>query len=516
MAYGSYRALYSSSLDRLFAIVGSGVYEIFADKTWKLRGNINTSAGMCSIAENETQLIIVDGTDGWIYDLRADTLTQIVNLVDMIQYISIATGGTGYNVGDILTINDTSVTADATVQVTSVTAGVIDALGVVLLTKGRGYTTGIKTTTIKSTSGALGSGATINVEGLVDGGFNSGNQVIAIDGFFVKNEINSGRFNWSYLRDGFTWDLLDFATAEGTPDNIVAVNKVNNEIWLFGPKTIEIWYDTGDYVNGQFQRVHQGFLDIGIAAPWSSATLGNTIFWLGSDAQGHGIVWQAENYMPNRISTHAIEYVIAQISKSVGIDDAVGYCYQQEGHFYYVLNFTKGKRTLVYDYKTEMWHERGFWNDSIATMERHRGQCCTFCFGKVFLGDYENSNLYELDLDTYTDNGNQIRRVRTGPHIRQDRKRLFHQEFEIDLERGVGLNEGQGSNPMITLTSSDDGGKTFGNERQLTIGKQGKNLTRAHTHRLGYSRDRVYRVTVSDPVKCVLTGARADIVAERG
>jgi hypothetical protein len=507
MASGNYRALYSSSLDRMFSVVGTRFYEIFADASWLERGQIRTVAGPVAITETETQLLLVDGQDGWIYDLLANTLTQIINYNNMVETVAITDGGTNYRVGDIVTLATPVNGVACTVSVFAINdGGEIAQAGVTIVAKGRGYTTGDKTTTSVN-----GSGAIINVESLVDGGFKSATHAITLDGFFICNEINSGRFFWSYLRDGNSWDLLSYATAEGTPDNILSIGKINNEIWLFGPRTTEIWYNTGNYDN-QFQRIQQGFLDIGIAAAWSNAALGDKIFWLGSDNVGQGIVYMATSYQPKRISTHAIEYVISQMSS---ISDAKGYCYQQEGHTYYVLNFTAGNRTLVYDVDTDMWHERSYWNANKNVAERHRGDYCTFCFDKVFVADYANTNLYVLDLNTYTDNGDPIRRQRTGPHIRKDRLRLFHSEFEVDLERGVGLNVGQGSRPHINLSFSDDGGKTFGNDRQLNIGAIGKTFTRARTTRLGYSRDRVYRLTITDPVKIVLTGARAAIEAER-
>jgi hypothetical protein len=507
MATGNYRALYSSSLDRMFSVVGTTLYEIFSDKSHLIRGQLSTVAGPVSITENETQLLLVDGSDGYIYDMIANTLTKIVNYNDMVDTVAVTAGGTGYRVGDIVTLAVPTNGAACTLSVYAVdSTGVIAQAGVSIVNRGRGYALQEYDTT-----SAYGTGAKITVETLAYGGFKPASHCITLDGFFICNELNSGRFFWSNLRDGLTWNLLDYATAEGTPDNIVSIGKVNNEAWLFGPKSIEIWYDTGNYAS-EFQRIQQGFIDIGIAAPFSNAVMGDKIFWLGSNAVGHGIVYVATNYVPQRISTHAIEYIISQIGD---ISDAVGYCYQQEGHHYYVLNFTSGNRTIVYDVDSGMWHERAYWNANTSKNERHRGQYSTFCFGKVFLADYSNTNLYIYDLDTYTDNGDPIRRQRTGPHIRSDRKRLFHHEFEIDLERGVGLVTGQGQQPYITLTYSDDGGKTFGNERKLTIGSLGKNLTRAHTHRLGYSRDRVYRLTISEPVKVVLTGARADIEQEQ-
>jgi hypothetical protein len=506
------RILYSTTADRLFAITGRVLYEIYKDGTYVERGSLGTVYGPATIAENDTQLIISDGRDGWLFDLRTDVLSKIENLQDMVETVSRGSGGTGYHVGDILTLTKSGTVGLATVQVLSVTDGVIDELGIALMDGGRGYTQATYPTT-----GGLGSGATINVETLRDNGFVASPQIVNIDGFFIARRPSTGEFCWSYLRDGSTWDPLSYATAEGSPDALLAINKVNNELWLFGKKTTEIWYDTGD-ADSQFQRVQQGFIDVGIAAPDSSAVLGNQIFWLGADSQGSGVVWSAINYMPKRISTHAIEYVIAKIAKESGIADAAGYCYQQEGHFFYVLNFSAGQRTLVYDASTEMWHERGYWVPSKHQMQRHIGSKAVSCWGKILIGDYRNANIYEMSLDAYTDNGNLIRRIRTGPHIRSDRKRLFFHEFEADVQRGVGLevaaDEVPGNDPQLLLTQSEDGGLTFGNERRLNIGRVGQNLIRAHCHRLGYSRDRVFRLTISDPVKTVLLGARCDITAE--
>lgn len=54
--------------------------------------------------------------------------------------------------------------------------------------------------------------------------------------------------------------------------------------------------------------------------------------------------------------------------------------------------------------------------------------------------------------------------------------------------------------PMLSLTYSDDGAHTFGNERSVSIGKTGEFSERVMFRRLGRARDRVYQVTGSDPV----------------
>jgi hypothetical protein len=314
------------------------------------------------------------------------------------------------------------------------------------------------------------------------------------------------------VRDGTSWDSLNYATAEGSPDNLITVGKINNELWLFGNKSIEVQYDTGD-ATSQFQRVNQGFIDIGCAAEWSVATINNAIFWLGANQQGQGIVWMASGLIPQRISTHSEEYSIGEMAD---ISDAVAFCYQQEGHFFYVITFPTGNKTIVYDLTTQMWHERPALDLATGALGRHRGQCFAFWNGKNYVGDYENANLYELDLDTFTDNGTAIVRRRTGGHLHQDRKRVFYREFEVDIERGVGTDYGQGEDPQAVLQWSNDGGFTWSNEYAGAMGRIGKRLTRLHWHRLGMSRDRVFRLTITDPVKAVILGARIDAEIEGG
>ena len=424
---GTYRALFTTSKNRLFAVIGSGLYEINADITATLLGTLHSNSGMVSISENETQLMTVDNHDGWIFKYSDSSF----NHVD-------------------------------------------------------------------------------------DGNFIPGAHVVNIDGFFIVNRQNTTQFAWSNLRDGFTWDSLNYATAESTPGNIVSLGKINNELWIFKNDKTEVWGDTESTINGvvyPFTRLNNGIIDIGCAAAWSVATINNAIFWLGANQQGQGIIWMASGYQPTRISSFSEEYAISKMST---ISDAVAFCYQKRGHTFYQITFPSANRTFVYDLTTQMWHERGYYNSATGLNDRHRAQVFAAWNGKNYVGDYQNANLYELDEETYTDNGNIIKRIRTGGHVHSDRKRMFFEEFEIDLERGVGLVTGQGNNPNAVLQWSDDGGFTWSNEYNGIIGKMGNYLARCHWHRLGMSRDRVFRLTISDPVKSVLIGARADISIEEG
>jgi len=330
-----------------------------------------------------------------------------------------------------------------------------------------------------------------------------------LDGYFVFNEPNSQKVWVTELLDGTSVDPLDFASAEGSPDGLVAINVDHREAWLFGTDSIEVWYDAG-LADFPLTRIQGAFNEIGCVAAFSIAKLDNALFWLGTDARGQGIVYRANGYTGVRVSTHAIEYAIAQYGN---LADAVAYTYQQEGHAFYVLTFPTGNATWVYDVSTQAWHERAGWNTALGEFTRHRSNCqCNFG-GNTIVGDFENGNIYTLDLDVYADNGGiqkWLRSWRALPTGQNNLKRSAHHSLQLDVESGTGLNDGQGSDPEVMLRFSDDGGHTWSNEHWSKMGKIGQYFKRVFWRKLGMTlklRDRVYEVSGTDPVKMVIVGA---------
>jgi hypothetical protein len=328
-----------------------------------------------------------------------------------------------------------------------------------------------------------------------------------LDGYFVFNEPDSQRVWVTSLLDGLSVDPLDFASSEGSPDGLVGLIVDHREAWLFGTDSVEVWYDAG-LADFPLTRIQGAFNEIGCVAAFSIAKLDNGLFWLGTDARGQGIVYRANGYTGQRVSTHAIEYAIAQYSD---ISDAVAYTYQQEGHAFYVLTFPTGNATWVYDVATQAWHERAGWLNGAFT--RHRSNCqCNF-LGNTVVGDFENGNIYKMSLDVYSDNGDTqkwLRSWRALPTGTNNLKRTAHHSLQLNCESGVGLIDGQGSDPQAMLRWSDDGGHTWSNEHWSPMGKIGAYYQRVFWRRLGMTtklRDRVYEVSGTDPVKVAIMGA---------
>jgi hypothetical protein len=395
-----------------------------------------------------------------------------------------------------------------------------------------------------------------------------------LDGYFVFNEPNSQRIWVTQLLDGTSIDPLDFASAEGSPDGVVGLIVDHREVWVYGTGTVEVWYDTGSS-DFPLQRIQGAFNEIGCISAYTIAKMDNGLFWLGADARGQGIVYRANGYTGQRISTHAVEWQIQQYST---LTNAIAYTYQQDGHSFYVLTFPSGNATWVYDVATGAWHERAGWDNGLFT--RHRSNCQMAFNNKIVVGDYENGNIYALDLNTYADNGQTqkwLRSWRALPTGQNNLKRTAQHSMQIDIESGVGLNgiplqdsylttdvtepinyfllsEGgdslidedtsvesiylttdiietndyflvsedgayfieeemagvQGADPEVMLRWSDDGGHTWSNYRTASIGKIGEYYRRVWFRRLGMTlqlRDRVYELSMTDPVKTALMGA---------
>lgn len=249
--------------------------------------------------------------------------------------------------------------------------------------------------------------------------------------------ISFSNADYTMFTTGVAFDPLDIAAKTGYPDFIAGLMVMHREVWLIGTLTTEIWYNSGA-ADFTFQPQPGAFVEHGCIAPYSIAAQDLNIYWLSQDKQGRIIVIRGSSYQAHRISTHAIENEFATYGD---VSDAIGFTYQQEGHTFYFLTFPTADKTWCYDEATEQWHER-VWTDDNGFFHRHRANCGANVYNTNVVGDWGNGNLYALDLDVYTDNGDPISRVRSFPHLIKDAKRIVYRQFIADMAVGEDLNSG--------------------------------------------------------------------------
>lgn len=318
------------------------------------------------------------------------------------------------------------------------------------------------------------------------------------DGYAIAGKKLNEQFYISDLDDITSWTATEFSSADAIADPLVNLLSLHRRLMIFGSDTIEWWSNTGA-ADFPFARDPGGFAEVGLVAAGSAAKAGNTAFWLGQEfGTGGKAVYRANGYQPEMVSTHGIANVI---EKRASPQTAWSFVYTQEQHTFYVLSFSD--KTMVFDLSTGMWHYR-----KSKGMNRWRANCHAHIWGKNVVGDVENGKLYELDLDTYTEDGDTIRREADSAPVHANGDPAIMHEFFVDLEAGVGLDgSGQGSDPEMMISWSDNHGKTWGNEIIAKIGKTGEYDVQARIWALGEFRQRSMRIAISDPVPAHIIGA---------
>lgn len=362
------------------------------------------------------------------------------------------------------------------------------------------------------------------------GAFGGADRVDVLDTFLLWNKPNSRQFGSTLAGQITPFDPLQFASKARYPDKLKSLIVNRYEIVLLGTVKGEIFYNVGN-PQFAFAGLPGSTIEHGCAATYSVAASDLSVFWLGQDLQGMGLVFRLRSYETKVISNYAIANAIAEM-KAAGADitDAIGFCYQQNGHVFYQLTFVSGNQTWVFDDSIEdvnlAWHQRA-WTDPVAgTLNRVRDNCFGFINGVPCVGDWENGTLYQLDPNIYTDTvagvAGPIQFIRTFPHsligmgpqgqpITSDGHMMQYQSFMADMGVGEGPLEADGTAAKVTLRWSVDRGKTFLNGVLQSAGAPGEYITSPTWQGLGGNgRDWVFELAHSIAGPAALNGAWVD------
>lgn len=354
--------------------------------------------------------------------------------------------------------------------------------------------------------------------GISDDAFYGADRVDYVDTYFTFNRPGTNQWYISLSEATFTmlttnagFDPLDIAAKTGGPDQLVTQIVKHREVWLIGSLTSEPWFDAGA-ADFAFAEIPGAFIDHGCVARYSVARQDVSVFWLSRDREGQGIVVKTDGYEPKRISTHGIE---AQLQTYSRIDDAIGFCLQQNGHAFYILTFPTADKTWAFDLSADNAREAWFewaWMDTNGALHRHRGNAHTFAYGVNLIGDWQNGNLYALDPTIYTDNGLPVMRLRTFPHLQGGSGELVtYNKFAMDMEVGQDTSGGVLGPPDVSLRYSGDRGATWSDPLIQTLGDTGKYNTQVSWNQLGCGRDYVFEVSYAAPVLASMSGAFVEV-----
>ena len=331
----------------------------------------------------------------------------------------------------------------------------------------------------------------------------AGERLAYIDGYGITWDRLSDVFWYTDVLDFSSIGGLNFASAEGFSDTLISVANNVRELWLMGRNTIEVWLNVGDATN-PFQRLPGGFIERGCLAPRSVATRDGSVFWLGDDR----VVYRSQGLQPVRISNFGIENLINQENLP---EDCIATTYSAYGHSFYQLSFFGV--TIVYDLTNGLWHTRRSIGSDRSVIEHSAS-----IWNKTLVGGTDGV-IYELDRDLYTegsivsptDTREEIERIRTvGPLRIEGYATLASVTFVME----TGGNDDLATDKKVFLEVSRDGGRTYGNRMERSVGKSGEYVEKIQFNGLGgfYDNQCVLKLTMTDNAKFALVDAYADVV----
>lgn len=278
---------------------------------------------------------------------------------------------------------------------------------------------------------------------ITDDGFPGAVSFDYINQFIVGIDPSRNFAFTSDLADALSYNTLDRVQAESQPDKLVGQIVTHGEWWLFGERTIQPFQDTGAGT-GTFQAAQNEIMEVGCASGSTICRLDNSVFWLGND----GIVYRANGYTPQRISTHAIEAAIAGLNWS----QAFAFTFEDRGHKVYYLTFPDGQ-TWGYDAASGEWHRRKSYG-----LNRWRINDLVFWNGGWYAGDYANGKIYKLDWDVQQEAGAILERRRILSVVADDQNPLIINALEIVASTGGKPALSTSPNGDVSITGDMPGG----------------------------------------------------------
>ncbi len=344
---------------------------------------------------------------------------------------------------------------------------------------------------------------------ITDADFRASDTVVFKDGFFVFSASDGSVFFNSSLNDPFTYDALDFGTAEINPDRIVALHVNHNELFVCGLETIELFQNVGG-AGFPFQIIPGANIQKGVHAKFSLIEFDNTFCFIGGGLNERSAIWKVTgSSSAQKISTDAIDKEIQKFNEAE-IKASFAMTKTERGQFLAYFTFESERipsRTFIYNATATALLGQRVWFEAQTgvTDNSLRVRSIVSAYGKLLCGDKDTGIIGEFDSETLTYYGEPIFRQMVTAPFSENGQALFAGEFEATFESGVGLTTGDGSDPVVRMDKTDDGGRTFNSETRRSIGKIGEYGQRAIWRRQGrFPVSRSIRLTITDPVRANL------------
>jgi len=330
------------------------------------------------------------------------------------------------------------------------------------------------------------------------------------DGYFILPKKDSNKWFVSDLRDGLIYNALDFTSAESDPDPIVNNSALRGIVFVFGSQTFEQYQNVGG-AGFPYQRINSGTYNKGCDAPKSMVEVNNMLVWIGSGVNEQPGIWATDGGPPQKISTASIDTIIFR-GGIEPIRSAYVIKWAERGHSF--VSFTvPGVCTLVYDFSTNLWHRRESINRE-GDRAPWRVNAMVGAFSTIVVGDAYTGKIGSYDKSVYYEYDDEIQGYFTIPQIDNGGKPFSVNQVQLVCQSGFVPQNGQGSDPIVRMSVSKDGGITYSPEISRKMGKIGEYQKTVTWPCLGrFQRSMTLRWDISEPINRVFVKGEIEIAS---
>lgn len=335
------------------------------------------------------------------------------------------------------------------------------------------------------------------------------NSVAFSDGYFIFAKKDSNKWFISNLRDGLNYTATDFASAESDPDPIVVIAALRGIVFVFGSQTFEQYQNNPTGAGFPYQRINSGTYNKGCDAPKSIVEVNNMLVWIGSGVNEQPGIWATEGGPPQKLSTPSIDTIIFR-GGIEPVRKAWVIKWAERGHSFAAFT-VPDVCTVVYDFSTGLWHRRES-QDRFGFAAPWRVSAMVDAFSTLVVGDsyegyigsYAKSVFYEYDTE--------IKAYFTSTALDNGGKPFSINQVQLVCQSGHVPITGQGSDPVVRMSVSRNGGLTYSPEISRKMGKIGEYTKTVTWPALGrFSRSVQFRWDISEPIERVFVKAEIEI-----
>lgn len=303
-----------------------------------------------------------------------------------------------------------------------------------------------------------------------------------IDGYFLTTDGTN--LVVTELNDPFAVNPLKYGSSESSPDPILSVKKVRNELAALNRYTIEFFDNIGgDFF--PFQRIEGAQINKGSIGTYSNCVVNDLIAFMGGGFNEALSCYIGINGQVQKIATSEIDQRIAEYTES---QLALTVCEFKiyNGHIH--IMFHLPNKTLVYDLSASQAVGEQIWytmDSGLIEGTVYKGRNHVYCYDRWNVADPSSIQFGYLDDRISTHYGEKIGwEFSTQIIYNEGMGAIFHSLELVGTTGRVAL----GTTPTISSSYSLDG-TNWSQEKTINAGTIGDTTKRLVWFRQGHMRN---------------------------